>query len=150
MEEFKKIDDLVKYYKEDTPRVIPIWDVTAESIHFNDINQEIIDSGVDIYTASYDDVWYGIFEPEIYDKDTLWKNIHDCGKIARVIQAWANNRALSPLFFVKHGSKDLALVADGKHRLTVARYMGCKNIPFMVQANKSCWVKSAIPSAKKI
>lgn len=40
---------------------------------------------------------------------------------------------LSPLFFVKHGTKDMALVADGKHRLTAARYMGCKDIPFMVQ-----------------
>ncbi|WP_075173749.1 ParB N-terminal domain-containing protein [Neptunomonas phycophila] len=149
-EELKLVDKLVRAYKNSTPKVTPIWDATPNSITFNDISNEILQSGMDIYTASFDDVWAGIFEPEIYDKDTLWKTIHDSRKIARVIEAWENKQALSPLFFVKHGSKDLALVADGKHRLTVARCMGCENIPFMVQSNTSSWLKNAIPSAEKI
>jgi hypothetical protein len=149
-EESKLMDKLVRAYKKSTPKVPPIWDTTSNSITFNNISKEILKSGMDIYTASYDDVWAGIFKPEIYDKDTLWKKVHDSRKIAQVIEAWENKQALSPLFFVKHGSKDLALVADGKHRLTVARYMGCINIPFMVQSNTSSWLKNAIPSAKKI
>jgi hypothetical protein len=144
------MEELVKAYKKNTPKVTPIWDTTPNSIQFNDISDEILGSGMDIYSAPYDDVWNGIYEPEIYDKDTLWKNLHDNEKIARVIEAWQSNKALSPLFFVKHGGKDMALVADGKHRLIVARYMGCKNIPFMVESSNSSWVKCAIPSAKKI
>lgn len=149
-EELERMDELVKAYKRVTPKVAPIWDTASSSIQFNDISHEILEIGMDIYTAPYDDVWKGIYDPGIYEKDTLWENIHDSGKIARVIDAWRNNKALSPLFFVKHVCKDMALVADGKHRLTVARYMGCKNIPFMVQSNESSWVKNAIPSAQKI
>jgi len=150
VEEVKRTYELVDIYKKSTPNVTPIWDATAKSIQFNDINHEILGAGIDIYTAPHQDVWSGIYKPEIYDKDTLWQSVHDSGKIARVIDAWESGIALSPLFFVKHGSRDMALVADGKHRLTVARYMGCENIPFMVQSNKSAWVKSAIPSASKI
>ncbi|WP_304182768.1 hypothetical protein [Pseudoalteromonas prydzensis] len=150
VEEWKIMDELVLAYKSSTPKVNPIWDISSNSINFNDISKEILDSGMEIYTASYDEVWAGIFEPSIYDKDTLWKNVHDSRKIARAIKAWEEKKALSPLFFVKHGSKDLALVADGKHRLTVARYMGCNNIPFMIQSSASSWLKKAIPSAIKI
>ncbi|ALZ75393.1 ParB N-terminal domain-containing protein [Rheinheimera sp. F8] len=150
MRKSRLTDELISTYKKSTPNVTPIWDSTPHSIQFNDISDEILKAGIDIYTASHSDVWCGIYQPKIYDKGTLWQDIHDSGKIARVIEAWENKKALSPLFFVKHGSKDMALVADGKHRLTVARHMGCDYIPFMVQTDKSDWVSRAIPSARKI
>lgn len=149
-DESRRMEDLVIAYKDTTPNVTPSWDLTPNSFQFNDICPEILTSGMEIYLAPTGDVWSGIFEPAIYEKDTLWKSCHDSKKIARVIKSWANNMPLSPLFFVKHEIKDMALVADGKHRLTVARYMGCKEIPFMVQSNKSSWVEIAIPTAKKI
>lgn len=147
----EQISQLVKRYKKQTPKVNPFWDVTKNSIEYNDINDSIIDAGLEIYIAPFGDVWAGIYEPGIYDCDTLWKsNVHNPQKIAKVIYAWGEGQLLSPIFLVKHESQSMALVADGKHRLTVARYMGCECIPFMVQANCNEWVLIAIPSAKKI
>ena len=127
------MDDFVEKYKSRTPFVIPVWEMSEKSIRHNDICGETLDSGMNLYTAPFDSVWSGIYEPSIYDSGTLWENIHDSRKIARVINHWKNGQALAPIFLIKHGSKNLALVADGKHRLTVARYMGCDQIPFMVE-----------------
>jgi len=148
--ENERMTELVKNYKSNTPNVTPLWDTTPESIEYNDINPTIVNSGIDIYTASFNDVWNGIYKPSIYDRDTLWKDVHDNRKIARVIEAWENGQKLSPIFFVKHGGKSMALVADGKHRLTAARYMTCSNIPFMIESSGKDWLLQAIPKAKKI
>ncbi len=147
IKEINRLDKLVRIYRKETPQVNPLWDTTVD---FNDINSSIIESGIEIYTAPFKDVWEGIYKPEIYDKDTLWDNIHDKRKVAKIIELWGAKKSLSPLFFVKHGKLSKALVADGKHRFTVARYMDCKKIPFMVQSNTSNWLLDAIPSAKKI
>jgi hypothetical protein len=149
-QECRKMDALVKKYKMHTPCVIPVWDRSEQSINHNEICEPIIDSGLVLYTAPFDAVWAGIYDPSVYESDTLWSDIHDSKKIARVIEHWSNGQALSPIFLVKHGSKNLGLVADGKHRLMVARYMGCDEIPFMVERANSEWVSIAIPSATKI
>jgi hypothetical protein len=54
---------------------------------------------------------------------------------------------LSPLFLVKHGTKDLGLVSDGKHRLTVSRAIGALQVPFMVGSADKGWVEKAFPGA---
>ncbi len=76
IEESERIQKLVKAYKKVTPIVIPVWDTTPDSIQFNDISPEILESGINIYTAPFDDVWTGIYEPGVYDRSTLWKDIH--------------------------------------------------------------------------
>ncbi|CAD5264508.1 MULTISPECIES: hypothetical protein [Halomonadaceae] len=146
----KPIDELVKTYKENTPLVLPLWDETKRSIEFNNINSSIVEAGIDIYTAPFTDLWNGIYQPDIYDKETLWECVHDERKIAKVIKAWSCRIPLSPIFLVKHGLCSKGVVADGKHRLTVARYMGCESIPFMVSSSSSDWLEIAIPSAKKL
>jgi len=45
---------------------------------------------MDIYSASYYDVWNGIYEPGIYDKDTLWKTVHD-----RMYYGWSRHEQLA-------------------------------------------------------
>lgn len=150
MLETKWLNALVKQYKKQTPIVTPKWDTSTTSTKQNDICETIIASGLILYVAPFEDVWSGIFDPAVYDKDTLWKKSHDNRKIARVINHWQNNRALSPIFLVKHGSKSLGLVADGKHRLTVARYMCSESMPFMVPVCSCQWVSVAIPTATKL
>lgn len=146
----QQLDTLVKQFKQHTPHVQPIWDLTINSVAQNDICSEIVKSGLIILSAPFDDVWAGIYEPSIYDSDTLWHQCHDRNKIAMVIDHWARGDALSPIFLVKHGREDLGLVADGKHRLTVARYMGCNSLPFIVSIPNSQWVMQAIPSAVEL
>jgi hypothetical protein len=141
---------LVKAYMKKTPKVLPLWDITTKAIEFNDISSEILQSGIDIFISSYKALWNGIFKPSVYAPKTLWKNIHDRNKIAKIIDAWNNGNKLSPIFLVKHGAIPKALVADGKHRLTVAGYMKCSEIPFMVPKSTSSWVFEAIPSARKV
>lgn len=149
-EEVEFLDELVAIYMSNTPQVQPRWDTSPQSVSFNDIDDSIVEKGIDIYCAPFENVWNGIYEPGIYDKDTLWDDVHDPRKIAKVIDQWKHGTALSPLFLVKHGSRAMALVADGKHRLTVARYMGSDVIPFMVPSDSSGWLQTAIPSAKRI
>jgi len=148
-QELRHMNALVKKYKKQTPTVTPIWDLSESSIAHNNICTETIESGLILFIAPFADVWSGIYEPSIYDRETLWKKIHDNTKIARIIEHWNNNQKLSPIFLVKHGRKELGLVADGKHRLTVARYMDCDYMPFMVPSSDSGWVSVAIPSATK-
>lgn len=149
-EELELQNELVMTYMSNTPQVQPRWDTSPQSVSFNDIDDSIVEQGVDIYCAPFEHVWNGIYEPGIYDKNTLWEDVHDPRKIAKIIDAWKHGTALSPMFLVKHGSRAMALVADGKHRLTVARYMGSESIPFMVSSYSSDWLQTAIPSAKRI
>lgn len=150
LEEFKRTDELVKRYMKDTPIVTPLWDASKQSIDCNDINSESKKIGLVIYEAPFEEVWSGIYDPSIYDGNTLWNQSHQRSKIARVIENWENNKPLSPIFLCKHGTQPLALVADGKHRLTVARCMGCTNIPFMVLLPNCEWIHQAIPSSRII
>jgi len=141
---------LVQKYRKHTPQVTPLWDRTEASVQHNDIDQSIVRSGLTIFTADAQAVWAGLWEPSIYDADTLWKNLHDKDKIARVIEAWEARNTLSPIFLIKHGGENLGLVADGKHRLTVARFMGSAELPFMLQTSDSDWVRIAIPTAREL
>lgn len=104
-----------------------------------------------IYFAPFQDVWDGLFDPWVYEKATLWdRKRHDPDKITRVIESWIKGDNLSPIFLVKHGSKSLALLGDGNHRLTVARainYQG--NMPFMVQSGKSEWCMMPYPQRQR-
>lgn len=149
LEELDRIDRLILQYKKKTPDIESHWDVTPQSIAFNDINDKIASAGICIYECDSDALWSGLYEPGIYEAHTLWKEVHDKRKIAKVIEAWSLKTALSPVFLVKHGALDLGLVADGKHRLTVARAIGATQIPFMA-AKGSAWVDHAIPSARLI
>jgi hypothetical protein len=149
-EEMARVDALVSRFKKNMPAIEARWDTTERSIQFNDINEEIVSAGLNIYTCSGKALWAGIFEPAIYDANTLWSRKHDASKIAKVIDAWEAEMPLSPIFLVKHGALDLGLVADGKHRLTVSRAIGAKETPFMVEKTAEAWVGTAIPSAIRI
>ena len=97
-----------------------------------------------------DELWTGLYKPDVYDADTLWADDHDSAKIARVIDAWSKGTALSPIFLIKNTNDDRGLVADGKHRLTVSRAIGALEVPFMVQTTKSAWVSLAFPFASRV
>lgn len=140
-------EELIERLKADTPHVQPMWDKSPGSVQFNDINEDFLAEGIVLYSAGMTDVWNGLFRPSIYDANTLWSELHCNRKIARVIRCWQSSRSLSPMFLVKHGAENLGLVADGKHRLTVARYMTCNELPFMVPKSQVAWVKSAMPNA---
>ena len=149
-EEIARVDALVSRFKKDMPAIEARWDTTERAIQFNDINEEIVSAGLNIYTCSGEALWAGIFEPAIYDANTLWSDKHRASKIAKVIEAWASQTALSPIFLVRHGARDLGMVADGKHRLTVSRAIGAAEVPFMVQRTTDAWVHIAIPSAIRV
>lgn len=138
---------LIRNYKKQLPNMAPSWDTDAASISFNDICTSITSSGLSIYRCKMDELWMGLFKPSVYEADTLWKKTHNSGKIARVIDAWANGTALSPIYLVKHEDHDKGLVADGKHRLTVSRAISALEVPFMVETSKVAWVSKAFPSA---
>lgn len=148
-EESVQIGDLVQKYESDLPEISAFWDTGETSVQFNNIDKRITENGVAIYTCAAGDLWNGLFEPEIYDTNTLWdRDLHNKRKIAKVIDAWNQRQALSPLFLVEHGGDlNLGLVADGKHRLTVARAIESAMIPFMVEEENSQWVRLAFPTA---
>lgn len=154
--ENKKFNDLAIEYKKKVPIISLLWDMSEKSIFYNDINNDLIGCGIDIYTAEINDIWDGIFKPEIYAPKTLWKNTHDKCKIAKVIHCWEKRQKLSPIFLVKHLSLQKALIADGNHRFTVAKYIKSlndekhENIPFMVSSLNNEWIKGAIPSASLV
>ncbi|EOY4911322.1 hypothetical protein J4H56_18240 [Vibrio alginolyticus] len=141
--------ELVKAYKNKDVIVSPTWDTSANCLAFNDISQELIQAGIYLYEAPISEVFAGIYEPSIYEGHTLWHDLHCNTKIAKVIDNWVNGCPLSPPFFVKHLGLDLALVADGKHRLTVSHAMLSSNtiIPFLVPANAVNWITQAMPNA---
>lgn len=144
---FLEEQELLDQLQTNTPMVRPIWDKSPASVQFNHINPDILKDGLLLYSASLEDVWKRLYKPNIYDADTLWTDIHCKRKIALVISAWESKKPLSPPFFVKHGSESLGLVADGKHRLTVARYMSAQELPFLIPKSESEWVRLAIPNA---
>jgi hypothetical protein len=151
--ESERTGKLVKKYKKSMPEVSPKWDCSASSVSFNGICDLIVASGITIFEAPFVDVWGGIYKPDIYAGKTMWDSkLHDSDKIAKVIEAWELGADLSPIFLVRHLTKDIGLVADGKHRLTVSHYLrqSCGTLPFMVETDKSSWVKIAIPSATQI
>jgi hypothetical protein len=149
-EEVARVGQLVSRYKSNMPVIRAQWETTERSIQFNEIDEKIVSEGLSIYACSCEALWSGIYEPEIYDTNTLWSECHDARKIAKVIEAWAANVALSPIFLVKHGTLDLGLVADGKHRLTVSRAIRAIEVPFMVAKTAEAWVRTAIPTAMRV
>jgi len=149
--ERERIEKLIAEYQLCLPPIAAHWDMTATSLSYNDINQEILSKGMKIYSCSNEALWTGLFKPDVYEANTLWdKSLHEQRKIAGVIEAWAKKAPLSPLFLVKHGKEHLGLVADGKHRLTVARSINAPIVPFMVQAGSEYWVSLAFPSAEVV
>lgn len=147
MKEWAHLKDLICKYKAQLPEIVAVWDQTPESIKFNDIEAA---EAAHVYCATMADLWSGIYRPDVYDADTLWSEEHDSNKIAKVIEAWENKIPLSPIYLVRHGVKNLALVADGKHRLTVSRAINAGNVCFMVLAKDSAWVSEAFPNAKPL
>ena len=147
LEEFAASEKLIRKYKNKMPAIVPKWDASPASISFNDIHQEILSSGLSIYNCQMGELWAGLHDPELFESNTLWSNIHDQTKIAHVIDDWVQDTALSPIFLVKHGSLDKGLVSDGNHRLTVARAIGASEVPFMVETAKAAWVSRAFPTA---
>ena len=146
--------ELIKGFRSNTPLVCPLWDKSKAAVEINDISDEIKTAGLLLYSAPFVDVWQGLYEPFVYDGDTLWNSSHDNRKVARVIEAWQNKRPLSPPFFVKHPIKPMGLIADGKHRLTVAKYMAelepvyfTAALPFWVKNDEVEWVTKSIPKA---
>ena len=146
-EECARLDELVSIYKKEMPDIVPKWDTSPASISFNDISEDIKASGLSIYVCKMEELWGGLYEPSIYEANTIWKKVHDSAKIARVIDAWSKSEPLSPLFLVKHLNFDQGLVADGKHRLTVSRAIHASEVPFMVEATKAAWIFRAFPTA---
>lgn len=139
--------ELIERLQAHTPHVQPLWDKSPGSVRFNDVNDDLLAEGMVLYVAGMTDVWNGLFKPSIYDANTLWGDLHCSRKIALVINSWETGQPLSPIVLVKHGTENLGLVADGKHRLTVARYMACNELPFMVPKSQSSWVQDAVPNA---
>ena len=127
------------------------WDTSSASVGFNDVCNSIIQGGVAIYESTFHETWSGIWRPDVYSGSTLWDKTHDSYKIKRVIEHWKEETPLSPPFFVKHGGDhDLALVGDGKHRLTVSSAINAERVPFMVGIKDSEWVQQAFPAARLI
>jgi hypothetical protein len=147
MNQHKHINELVARYQVDMPTISAMWDLSKDAVSFNDISEKILADGVSIYSCEMDSLWRGLFDPRIYDANTIWGRNHSKHKIAKVIEAWENAMSLSPLFLVKHGTKDLGLVSDGKHRLTVSRAIGALQVPFMVGSADKGWVEKAFPGA---
>lgn len=151
MNKFLEGESLVSDYKENTPIVDPLWDTGDGFLNYNNLDDDVVNSGLTLFMASFEDVWNGLYDPSVYEGDTLWANFHDSKKIARVISHWLHNKPLSPVFLLKHTSKNAWLVADGKHRLTVAHYMGFKgDTPFLVKTEDENLVALAIPAAVKV
>lgn len=148
-QENSRIRKLVKGYKKSTPKVNPIWDHSHESISYNDLSKEVLSAGLVILSANFSDVWSALHRPEVYEATTLWKSGaqgHNPANIAKVIECWVQEIKLSPIFLCPH-ENGLALVCDGKHRLTVARYMGAEIISLMVCADNLAWFQKLIPNA---
>lgn len=149
-EERLRVEALVEKYRKNIPPITAQWDTSASAVDHNDIHADCLKEGVSVYSCSMDELWQGIFDPAIYDANTLWSDDHEPRKIAKVIEAWASGQALSPILLAKHLSKDLAVVPDGKHRLTVSRAIQAVEMPFMVLGDGPAWVSKAFPSAKRI
>jgi hypothetical protein len=142
-----RIHALIRKYKNAMPDICALWDTSEACVDYN----EPPVGDYTIYSCSLDALWAGIYKPAVYGADTLWDgHKHRQDKIANVIEKWEAGKALSPIFLVKHGAQDLALVADGKHRLTVARSIRAEDVRFMVETAKLTWVLKAFPSATPI
>lgn len=148
--EHARVDELVIKYRKKMPEISAQWDISANSVDHNDIHSDLLKEEISIFACSMADLWQGIFDPAIYDANTLWSKTHDSGKIAKVIEAWESDQSLSPILLSKHLAKDLAVVSDGKHRLTVSRAIRAVDMPFMVLGDSPTWVSKAFPGAKRV
>jgi len=148
-QECAQLDMLVSKYKKKMPEDIGAhWDTSQASIAFNDIDEGCRSSGLNIYSCQMEEFWAGLYDPSVYEAKTLWnRRKHNCHKIAKVIDAWSQRKALSSIYLVKHGTLNKGLVADGNHRLTVSRAICAESVPFMVEATNATWVSHAFPSA---
>lgn len=148
--ERKRLEALATRYRAGLPTITAHWDLRPEGVQHNDINKKDLAGGMLIYKCSMDDLWNGLYDPRVYEANTIWKASHVERKIVRVIEAWEKGALLSPLFLVKHKEFDLGLVADGKHRLTVCRAIRASEVPFMVVSADAAWVEKVIPCAERI
>lgn len=149
-EERLRVEALVEKYQQNMPQITAQWDTSVTAVDHNDIHADYLKDGVSLYSCSMDELWSGIFEPAIYDANTLWSDDHEPRKIAKVIEAWESGQILSPILLAKNLSKNLAEVPDGKHRLTVSRAIKTTEMPFMVLGDGPAWVSKAFPGAKRI
>jgi hypothetical protein len=148
--ENKRLDELVSRYRAGMPEIRAKWDLSYDAVKFNDVSEIILEGGISIYSCKMADLWSGLHDPSMYDAETIWGRHHIKHKIAKVIEAWEMSVPLSPLFLVKHGAKNLGLVSDGKHRLTVSRAINALEVPFMVGSAGNGWVEEAFPGATRI
>lgn len=149
-EKCKKINDLIDLYKSKTPTVIPRWDLTEDAMKHINICNKLFSSGLALYKASINDIWCYINDASLFEGNTLWSNRHDNAKIANVIYFWENSKELTPIFLMKHLTRDLLLVADGKHRLTVTRYMNSVDVYFYLELKNCKWLSDLIPTINRI
>ncbi len=150
-EDRERINALIRQYRQNLPPISALWDTSEGSIQHNDIKSEILRGGLAIYTCGMDELWDGLFEPAIWEADTLWKDVHESSKIAKVIEAWSSGQELSPIYLVKYdGEPALGLIGDGNHRFTVARAIGAPSVAFMVAVSDVGWVEKTFPSARKL
>lgn len=149
-EERLRVEALVKKYRKTMPQITAQWDTSATAVDYNYIHADYLKDGVSLYSCSMDELWSGIYEPAIYDSNTLWSRVHDRSKIAKVIEAWESGKPLSPIFIAQRGATAFAVVNDGKHRLTVSRAIQATEMPFMVLGDGPAWVSKAFPGAKRI
>ncbi len=149
-EERLRVEALIKKYRKTMPQITAQWDTSSIAVDHNDIHPDCLKDGVSLYYCSMDELWSGIYEPAIYDANTLWSKKHDRNKIAKVIEAWESGKALSPILIAQRGSTPFAVVPDGKHRLTVSRAIQEVEMPFMVLGDGPAWVSKAFPGAKRI
>jgi hypothetical protein len=150
-EETFRINGLVRRYKDDMPAITAHWDVSEDSVRFNEIPEGVEDDRITVFECGMEGFWAGLFDPSVYEADTLWTTGHWDNKIAKVIEAWEKRQKLSPVFLIRYGDEgDLAFVSDGKHRLTVARAIRAASVPFMVGMNDVAWAEETFPSARKL
>lgn len=143
------VERLLMSYKRKTPRVEPLWCCSPTEKNYMDVSEDILECGVAIYKSPLQNLWDALQDPIVYERETLWRSIHDSEKIARIIIQWEMKIKLSPPFlqFNKYGK---LLVLDGKHRLTVARYMAPDDIFFAVGAGDEENISKVIPAAVKM
>lgn len=149
-EERLRVEALVEKYQQNMPQITAQWDTSANAVDHNDIDPVSLKVGYSLYSCSMNEVWQGIYKPDIYDANTLWSDDHSRKKIAKVIEAWELGKALSPIYLGQRGATAFAVVNDGKHRLTVARAINAFDMPFMVLGDGPAWVSKAFPGAKRI
>jgi hypothetical protein len=149
-----RVKKLINRYKSSGIIVTPCWNRCLEAQSFNDTCTELTSNGVLLYEDSTDDIFKKIDLANIFEANTLWcDRTHCLRKISKIIEFWENEEDLAPPFFIRKegGSNiDSILLQDGKHRVTVARAMNAKTIPFFIKKEDKTWIETILPNAKKL